>query len=69
MAEAENPPSGEPADETEETPEFTNRAARRAKARGKGKGAATPQSQAKGAFPGGRGGFQAPRNYGNRRSG
>ena len=53
------------ADAADETPEYTNRAARRA--RGKGAWQAPPPG--KGPHLGGRGTVQGPRQYGNRRSG
>ena len=63
---APEPDENEPENaESEEEPEFLNRAARRAKGKGKGQ---APQTQ-KGHFPHGQGAVQGPRMWGNRRSG
>jgi hypothetical protein len=51
--------------EAADTPEFTNRAARRAR----GKSTSTPPPAGKGPHLGGRGSVQGPRQWGNRRSG
>jgi hypothetical protein len=59
---AEDPDAGS---ETDETPVYANRAARRAK----GKAAAQPPPHGKGQRAGGRGSVQGPRQWGNRRSG
>ncbi|MFC0527328.1 hypothetical protein [Phytohabitans kaempferiae] len=70
-------PSGEPDeasdaqstpadDAASDVPVFANRAERRAK--GKGKSSAQPPP-GKGQYPGGRGSFQAQRQWGNRRTG
>jgi hypothetical protein len=63
----DEPQSGEPDEQAEETPEeFTNRAARRAK----GKATGRTEVFSKGQRPVGRGSaVQSPRQYGNRRSG
>lgn len=60
----ENNPD-DPAYDAEEAPVFENRAARRA--RGKGRGAPPPRGN--GPEGHGRGPFQGPRQWGNRRSG
>ena len=63
---APEPAENEPENvESEEEPEFLNRAARRARGKGKGQ---PPQAQ-KGHFPHGQGSVPGPRMWGNRRSG
>ncbi len=57
--------AGEEPGDAEEAPAFENRAARRARSRGAGK----PPPRGKGPFGAGRGPFQGPRQWGNRRSG
>ena len=67
MSEPQADPSPDEAsdpEQAEESPEFTNRAARRAKGK-----TAKPAVFAKGKQPVGRGAVQSPRQYGNRRSG
>ncbi|WP_281892473.1 hypothetical protein [Phytohabitans aurantiacus] len=74
MPDTATPANGEPDEASddqsaapEDAPTFANRAERRAKGKGK---STQPHTHGKGPYPGGgRGSVQAPRQYGNRRTG